>query len=475
MVLNFLNFSKTRGWLGAICCLLLAPGQPIAAQTQALPFPVPQTPPQSVPNLADAPYTLGTGDRLKLDIFDVPEYSGEYQVLIDGTLGLPIIGSVKVADLTLDQATALIARQYAPFIVEPIVTLSLLSARPINLAVSGEVNRPGTYSVVLLHGRQFPTVTEALELASGITRAADLRQVQVRRISQGRAQVFTLDLLSLLENGDIVQNMMLRDDDTVIVPAAIAINPNEVRTLADASFAPRENDPFQIAVVGEAVRPGTYTMLATTGSNPPTVTQAIEQAGGIKPLADIRRIQLRRLTKDGSAQTIEVDLWALLQSGDLAQDLILQRGDTIAIPKVDTLNPSEATALASASFSPDTIKVNVVGEVTGSGKQELPPNTPLNQALLAAGGFNNRADRGEVELVRLNPDGTVSKREIQVDFTQGINEENNPILQNNDVIIVGKSTLATFSDTLGQILEPIGRGFSLFTFPFNFLRIFGLD
>lgn len=469
-------FRNSGGFLLASAfCLTPAIASANLAENPAIPlFPAASEVPATAP-AADAPYTLGTGDRLKMNIFDVPEYSAEYQVLLDGTINLPILGSVKVGGLTLEQATDLIARQYAPFIVEPVVTLDLIAPRPVNFAVSGEVNRPGTYTVVLIQGRQFPTLLEALELASGTTRAAELRHVRVRRIYQGREQVFTADLVALLQNGEIGQNLTLRDGDTVIVPTAETIDLNGTRALAETSFAPQDNEPFQVAVVGEVLRPGTYVMQGTRSSNPPTVTRALEEAGGIKPLADIRRIQLRRQAKNGTEQSIEVDLWALLQSGDLAQDVILQRGDTIVIPEVDTLDPAEATAVASASFSPDIIKVNVVGEVTRGGAQELPPNTPLNQALLAAGGFNNRADRGDVELVRLNPDGTVSRREIRVDFTQGINEETNPILSNNDVIIVGKTALATFSDTLGQVLEPIGRGFSLFTFPFNFLRIFGLN
>ncbi|MDY7012304.1 MAG: SLBB domain-containing protein, partial [Cyanobacteriota bacterium] len=398
-----LKVSLISGALGTMCGLLWLTGQPTAAQTPTSPsIPLPQL----APNRSNAPYTLGTGDRVTMTIFDVPEYSGEYSVLIDGTLNLPILGSVEVGGLTLDEAAASISRQYAPYIVEPLVTLSLLSARPINLAVSGEVNRPGTYTIVLNQGRTFPTVTEALELAKGITRAADLRQVQVRRTYQGREQNFTVNLVALLQNGAIEQNLTLRDGDTVLVPTATAINPTEIRTLAETSFAPVENDPFPVAVVGEVVRPGTYTMSATRPSSPPTVTQAIQQAGGIKPLANIRRIELRRLTKEGLSQTLEVDLWALLQAGDLTQDLILQRGDTIAIPQADELNPAEASTLASASFSPNTINVNVVGEVTAPGTKELPPNVPLNQALLAAGGFNNRADRGDDQLVRLNPDGT---------------------------------------------------------------------
>ncbi|HEY9797967.1 MAG TPA: SLBB domain-containing protein, partial [Leptolyngbyaceae cyanobacterium] len=117
---------------------------------------------------------------------------------------------------------------------------------------------------------------------------------------------------------------------------------------------------------------------------------------------------------------------------------------------------------------PNTIVVNVVGEVTKPGAIPVPPNTPLNQAVLAAGGFNNRARKSTVELIRLNPNGSVIRRTVSVDLAQGINEDTNPTLRNNDVVVVNRSTIARVSDTLSTVLTPIGSFFSFF----NFLRIF---
>ena len=138
------------------------------------------------------------------------------------------------------------------------------------------------------------------------------------------------------------------------------------------------------------------------------------------------------------------------------------------VPTASNIDPSEVPQIASASFSPNAIRVNVVGEVAKAGTIELPPNTTLNQAVLAAGGFNNRARRSSVELIRLNANGTISKRSVQINFAQGINDQNNPVLRNNDVVVVNRSNLANFSDTLGTVLSPLGGVFSLF----NFFRIF---
>jgi polysaccharide biosynthesis/export protein len=142
--------------------------------------------------------------------------------------------------------------------------------------------------------------------------------------------------------------------------------------------------------------------------------------------------------------------------------LPLQEGGTIVIPTAAALNSTEVATIASASFSPNQMTVNVVGQVEQPGAITVPPNTPLNQAILAAGGFNNRARRGSVELIRLNPDGTVSRQAIAVDFAQGINTANNPALRPNDTVVVRRSGMANFSDTLGTLLSPLSGVFGLF-------------
>jgi polysaccharide export outer membrane protein len=110
--------------------------------------------------------------------------------------------------------------------------------------------------------------------------------------------------------------------------------------------------------------------------------------------------------------------------------------------------------------------------VRNAGLVEVPPNTPLNQGILAAGGFNTRARETSVGLVRLNPDGTVTQREINIDFAQGISDADNPTLQNNDIVIVGRSGLASFSDTLGSVANPLSSFLNILTAPFRFFNLF---
>ncbi|MGL5510304.1 MAG: SLBB domain-containing protein, partial [Microcoleaceae cyanobacterium] len=422
-------------------------------------------------------YILGPGDRLQIDIFNVPEYSGEngrHQVQIDGSLNLAFIGKVKVSGFTLEEAKKVIEEKYTEYLQIPLVTMNLIAARNLQIAIAGEVLKPGAYSLTpaLTIGEtgqtaQMPTITKALQLAGGTTASADIRQVKIRRSQpNGPEQIINVNLWSLLQTGDLSQDIALRDGDTLFIPTVTDYQAGESQQLADANFAATPYQSLNIAVVGAVNRPGPYILgvdspdpNSTSSSNSQkslnTVTKAIRTAGGITPLADIRQITIKRLTRAGTEQIILVDLWQLLQAGDLSQDVILQSGDTVLVPSASELDVNNMAEIANASFSPGSLKVSVIGEVLTPGELNVTPNTTLNQAIVAAGGFNKkRAETELVELIRINPNGTVVKRKITIDLAAEVNEQTNPMLLNNDVILVGRSGRAAFSDNVSNILTP---------------------
>lgn len=565
-------------------------------------------PPTALQGTGEA-YTLGSGDQIQIDIFNVPEYSGQngqYQVLVDGTINMPLIGKVSVLGLTIDQTANQLRRAYQPYLQRPeLLTVKLLGTRPLQIGIAGEVNRPGSYTIPISTDAEvkLPTLTLAIQLGGGITQAADIRcivltrpqigrvtidltdlvqlgdlskditlrdgdtifvptttsfdalerrqlatasvagdptqpvnivvvgevtkpgsytitrvdengglltitralqaaggvtlsaeigQVQViRRPKAGNPQNLQVNLRELLYRGDLSQDIILQQGDTILVPTAANPNPAEATVLATANFAADTSRPLNIAVVGEVNRPGTYTVAGAdvtatltqeTLSAPntqgaitglPTVTRAIKIAGGITAEADIREIQVRRQTKSGTVQTITVNLWELLETGDLSRDIILQQGDTISVPIATNIDLAEAPQLATASFSPNSISINVVGQVVRPGVVQLPPNSSLNQALLSVGGFDDsRAEKKEVELIRLNPNGTVFRQVVPVDFAQGLDEETNPTLRHNDVIVVNRSGLTRTRDTLGKVGSAIGAVTNPIFSLFGFIRFF---
>ena len=429
-------------------------------------------PVKSTPSIA-TDYLLGGGDRIRVNVFEVPEYTGEYQVPPGGSINMPLIGSIPVSGLTTEQAADTIARRYARFLKRPLISVNLLSPRPINVFVAGEVTRPGAYTLSLEGGAgnnpgvQYPTVLAALTSAQGVTLAADVTQVQLRRkVGRSGEQTVSLNLKELTQTGRISQEITLRDGDTIIVPTAASLNVAEARNLFAANFAASQSSPRTVVVIGQVYRPGSYLVTAGNaggaegggaGGGLPTVMRSLQLAGGITSIADVRKIKLRRPTRTGTEQTIDINLWELLQSGDINQDIVVQDGDTIVIPTATDISAAESTQLATTTLSPNTIEVGVVGEVKKPGAVKLQPNSSLNQALLAAGGFNDsRASKGTVELIRLNTNGTVTKRPVKVDLAKGINEETNPILRNNDVVIVDRNGLAKTGDRVNTVAGPLG-------------------
>ena len=404
-------------------------------------------------------YVLGAGDVVSVSIFNVPEYSGQQKVLANGALNLPVVGMVTVEGLTLQAAGAAIASAYRSELRYPAVTVVLEEARPLRVAIAGEVSQPGLYTLVTEDGSSIPTVAQALQSAGGVTQAADLHQVQLRRSINGRSEVIALDLWALLNSGDVEQDLALRDGDAIVIGATQTVDIAQSNRLSASNLAASVEQDIVVAVVGEVQRPGAYEFGAQgeqVNRGRTTVTKAVQTAGGVKPSADIRNIQVRRSTRNGEEQLIDLDLWALLQQGDLSQDLVLQQGDTVVIPTATNATPNEIAQLTAANFSPEEVSVNVVGEVKQPGTISVSPNTTLNQAVLAAGGFTNRA-KETVELIRLNPNGTVLQRQIEVDLSAGLDANDNPLIMNDDVIVVGRNGRARFTDGVESVLSPIMR------------------
>jgi polysaccharide biosynthesis/export protein len=434
-------------------------------------------------NINQADYVLGPGDQIKIDMFGQNElFVTPYNVLVDGSLTLPFVGRAFVGGRTIREAEADITSQYKKYFKRPYLTLVLVKPRQLTLAVSGEVVKPGTYPFTGVD--QIPTVSQLLKLSGGVTPSANLRNIQVRRSKfdqPSKYDTITVDLMKLIREGDISQDIRLRDGDILVVQASEKPSIEDFAAAVNSSFAADNTQPLNIAVVGQVFRPGPYVVQAgnsvvgAAGSqgtasgggasrNLPTVSQAIQLAGGIRPEADVRKIQVRRVSRAGNEQLLSVDLQRLLVEGDIRQDIPLQQGDTVVVSKAAVpLTAEELQFISDTTLSPSTIDVNVVGEVVRPGSVKIKPNTPLNTAVLAAGGFNERrANKSAVKLIRLNPDGTVSERKIKLSFNASVNEETNPPLRNNDVVVVSRSGFAAFGDATSGIFGTLGS--------FSFLR-----
>ena len=456
----------------------LTPPEPqryrIQQQVQRVPI---QPPPAARMPIQEA-YTLGPGDAIQIDIFNVPEYSGangQYEVLLDGTINMPLIGEFPVEGLTLAEITNSLRRAYQPFLQHPeFLTVKLLAKRALQIGIAGEVRRPGSYTMGGGGtGAQVPTLAQVIELAGGITQSANIRQIQLRRRQVGRPDQFiTLNLAGLIQLGDLSQDISLRDGDTIFIPTASTFNPFEASELASATLAGEASEPINIVVVGEVSRPGSYTVTRIDGTGGTlTVTRALQTAGGVSLSADIGQIQLTRRPKTGQPQTILVNLWEMLEGGDVTEDIILQEGDTIVVPTLLAQNYDEARAvkLATSNFAADTsqpFKIAVVGEVTRPGTYTVgtgggggaDPNsgiaggfiglTRLILALQTAGGVTLSADIGDIKVIRRPKSG--GEEIISVNLWDMVDEgdiSQDIILQQGDTIVVPTISAENFDQT----------------------------
>jgi polysaccharide export outer membrane protein len=226
--------------------------------------------------------------------------------------------------------------------------------------------------------------------------------------------------------------------------------------------------PLQVSVLGQVERPGLYTLtpteVSTTEGGPstsitglPTVVSALQKAGGLTLNADLSNVRLQRRLPGNNQQLREaqLDLAALLKTGDKLQNPFLFDGDTLVIGKAT--NPdSEVMELAATNLSPQSIYVNVIGEVKAPGRLTLQANTPLVQAILAAGGPATwRAKRTNVELVRINRNGSATREIFDINYSQGVSGLRNPPLRDGDTVVVNRSNYAVVTDALGAITAPL--------------------
>lgn len=214
--------------------------------------------------------------------------------------------------------------------------------------------------------------------------------------------------------------------------------------------------PVLVTVAGEVRRPGSVELDDFAEGNP-RLSRALIAAGGITQDADIRQVTVRRPTMNGSSQSTVVDLWAAIISDTPVTDVILQEGDSIFVPRLTTDSTIDRRLIARSSYSPETIRVRVVGEVTRPGEVQVPPGSTLSSAVATAGGPTVDARLSQVAYIRLNETGQVETETIDLQ-----NLSDTYQIQEGDVIIVPKRSESSILDFAARLLLPLGALINLF-------------
>ena len=154
---------------------------------------------------------------------------------------------------------------------------------------------------------------------------------------------------------------------------------------------------MHIFVLGEAYKPGTYTVPSLS-----TITNVLFLSGGVTDIASLRNIQLKR---DGKVSAV-LDLYDLLLKGDRADDVRLQAGDTIFIPSI------ERTA-------------SIAGQIRRPAMYELNPDTTVQQLIELGGGLLPEAYRNRARIHRVDSAGFMTVVDIDLNTQKGLNTEIN--------------------------------------------------
>lgn len=223
---------------------------------------------------AQTTYSLGAGDQVRLSVYGQPELTTEGQINSDGTMEIPLLGSVKIAGRSSAEAAKLITERYQTgnFLKSAQVNLLITEYRSQVVAVLGKVNRPGK---LILEGAT--SLTQAVAWAGGVADTGSERLILIRSDANGRQERHEYDLQKLLNReADNSPVVWLKDGDTLYVPLA-----------------------GRFYVNGEVRTPGMYPL-----DRPLNVMQALGVGGGLNARASERSLKLFRKQTDGAVKEL---------------------------------------------------------------------------------------------------------------------------------------------------------------------------
>ena len=160
-------------------------------------------------------YKMQPGDLLEITVFKEADMNRTVRISGNGTVTYPLAGNVKLSDLTVPEAEALLADKLSEFLVKPQVTAFIKEYSNKQIYVLGEVKKPGS---ITLPAERRLTVLEAITLAGGFTDLAAPDRTKVLRNSDGQNQNIQVEISRITKQGDKSADIYLEPNDTVFIP-----------------------------------------------------------------------------------------------------------------------------------------------------------------------------------------------------------------------------------------------------------------
>ncbi len=289
--------------------------------TPTTPLPLPLEPPkprQQVPTTStqslnyfqlnttdyEKEYLLGAGDHLTVEVWGYPELSGQHTIGPDGKITLPLIGSLRITDLSREQVSKLITTRLSPYYTDLSVAVRVDQYAANRILVLGRVAHPGE----IQFGMTTPTLLEAISLAGGFANASGLpEQAQSLlfthcAIFRGRDRIVWIELEPLIMGKDLSLNIKLQRNDIIYVP---------------------DIEEKLVYVFGEVRNPGAFPLTPAM-----SFVELLARAGGPTQDAAPDRINVIRPTQGINRPIALKELIVPNQKFDVA----LQEGDIIYVP-----------------------------------------------------------------------------------------------------------------------------------------------
>ncbi|MFQ6601586.1 SLBB domain-containing protein [Flavobacterium sp. C3NV] len=422
-------------------------------------------------------YVLGPGDELQVSVYGVQEYNASIPVSVEGKITIDYVGQISVSGMSIEAATqkikASIARVYSTVSSgQSQVSVSLSRIRTIKITIVGG-KQPGNYSISSL-----ATVYNALHLAGGPGKNGSYRNIELIRNNKVYKNV---DIYKFLVKGDQSDNVSLKDNDVIRIPAYsqrvtvegevkrpgifemkkgekfsdllnFASGFNEFAYTASVnvmqktgkefkvhdineseynSYLPQSGDVFRITKIlnrfenrikieGAVFRPDYYSY-----NEGMRISDLIARAEGLKEDAYTKRARIIRLKTDLTTEIVNVDLAAAL-SGDLNSDIALKREDIVTVYSILDFR--------------EEYKVTIDGEVKNPGEYEYFENLTLNDLVVQVGGLTGSASK-RVEIARMVKSDEIDDADpkrielVELEITANNNEQiKNFVLKPFDVI-----------------------------------------
>jgi polysaccharide export outer membrane protein len=148
---------------------------------------------ESIAPQEQGPARIGALDKVRVNVFQVAELSGEFRVDSGGSIDFPLIGSVRAGGLTEEELRRELARRLGEkYLRDPNVQVALTEQTPQSVTVDGSVRDPGVFVV-----KGSTTLMKAVAMAKGTAEDANPRRVYIFRTIKGERMAGAFDLADI--------------------------------------------------------------------------------------------------------------------------------------------------------------------------------------------------------------------------------------------------------------------------------------